>query len=401
MKKIALMTLVVMLAIFAFFYVQLNKLESAVSAKLAQYETTFHSFNLGILPQPYISFDKVRHNRISIEKLTGKFPLSTLLFGDVKLQEIDIQNLKLSENAQNAATIKMRFSDFSLDNITTDNIALSGDSQIVVELAKPLYGNNRIFNFHFMKGGVQRSDERKLVAYFDHVVLNEEKVGFVKTTLDLSQYTKHLTADIDSYCTAHSPCLAHLEYVSEPEQSAVAFSAKNYPIERLLTWLAFPKTMTGSADVEIAVQFAHSQIINGEFFFDAQNGELLGLNLLDLAGRYLPINWNDSELKEKTDLNTKYDHVTSLFKLNGHQLDIEKISLKTTALSGEGNGQVNLQSMQCDVNLTLRANNEKYSEFVLPLRFFNNCYSPQYEVLFDKNLRNQLKDLLKRKLGRE
>lgn len=401
MKKIALMTLVVLLAIFAFFYAQLNKLESAVSAKLAQYETTFHSFNLGILPQPYISFDKVRHNRISIEKLTGKFSLSTLLFGDVKLQEIDIQNLKLSENAQNAATIQMRFSDFSLDNITTDNIALSGDSQIVVELAKPLYGNNRIFNFHFMKGGVQRSDERKLVAYFDHVVLNEEKVGFVKTTLDLSQYTKHLTADIDSYCTTYSPCLAHLDYVSEPEQSAVAFSAKNYPIERLLTWLAFPKTMTGSADVEIAVQFAHSQIINGEFFFDAQNGELLGLNLLDLAGRYLPINWNDSELKEKTDLNTKYDHVTSLFKLNGHQLDIEKISLKTTALSGEGSGQVNLKSMQCDVNLTLRANNEKYSEFVLPLRFFNNCYSPQYEVLFDKNLRNQLKDLLKRKLGRE
>ena len=401
MKKIALMTLVVLLAILAFFYVQIHKLETMVATKLAQHETTFHAFNLGILPQPYISFDKVRHNRISIEKLTGKFPLSALLFGDVKLQEIDIQNLKLSENAQNAATIQMRFSDFSLDNITTDNIALSGDSQILVELAKPLYGNNRIFNFHFMKGGVQRSDERKLVAYFDHVVLNEEKVGFVKTTLDLSQYTKHLTADIDSYCTAHSPCLAHLDYVSEPEQSAVAFSAKNYPIERLLTWLAFPKTMTGSADVEIAVQFAHSQIINGEFFFDAQNGELLGLNLLDLAGRYLPINWNDSELKEKADLNTKYDHVTSLFKLNGHQLDIEKISLKTTALSGEGSGQVNLKSMQCDVNLTLRANNEKYSEFVLPLRFFSNCYSPQYEVLFDKNLRNQLKDLLKRKLGRE
>lgn len=401
MKKIALMTLVVMLAILALFYVQLNKLESAVSTKLAQHETTFHAFNLGILPQPYISFDKVQYNRISIEKLTGKFPLSAMLFGDVKLQEIDIQNLKLSENAQNAATIQMRFSDFSLGNITTDNISLSGDSQILVELAKPLYGNNRVFNFHFMKGGVQRSDERKLVAYFDHVVLNEEKVGFVKTTLDLSQYTKHLTADIDSYCTAHSPCLAHVDYVIEPEQSAVAFSAKNYPIERLLTWLAFPKTMTGSADVEIAVQFAHSQIINGEFFFDAQNGELLGLNLLDLAGRYLPINWNDSELKEKTDLKTKYDHVTSLFKLNGHQLDIEKISLKTTALSGEGSGQVNLKSMQCDVNLTLRANNEKYSEFVLPLRFFNNCYSPQYEVLFDKNLRNQLKDLLKRKLGRE
>ena len=66
MKKIALMTLVVMLAIFAFFYVQLNKLESAVSAKLAQYETVFQHFSIGFFPQPYVSFEGVKHNQISI-----------------------------------------------------------------------------------------------------------------------------------------------------------------------------------------------------------------------------------------------------------------------------------------------------------------------------------------------
>lgn len=398
MKKIAIITLVVILAIFAFFYVQIHKLETMVATKLAQHETTFQEFNLGVFPQPYISFDNVQHNRISIEKLIGKFPLSALFFGDVKLQEIDIQNVKLSENAQNSANIQMRFSDFSLDNITTDNIALNGDSQVFVELAKPLYGNNRILNFHFIKGSVQRSDERKLVAYFDHVVLNEEKVGFVKTELDLSQYTKHLTADIDSYCTANLPCTAHLDYVSEPEQSVVVFSAKNYPIERLLTWLTFPKTITGSADVEIAVQFAHSQIINGEFFFDAQNGELLGLNLLDLVGQYLPINWNEAELKEKVGLNTKYDQATGRLRLKGNQLDIEKMSLKNTALLGEGSGVVDLQSMQCSVDLNLQPTDKKYAEFVLPIRFFDSCYSPQYEVQFDKNLRSKIKDLIKRKL---
>lgn len=398
MKKIAMITLVVIFAIFAFFYVQIHKLETMVATKLAQHETTFQEFNLGVFPQPYISFDNVQHNRISIEKLIGKFPLSALFFGDVKLQEIDIQNVKLSENAQNSANIQMRFSDFSLDNITTDNIALNGDSQVFVELAKPLYGNNRIFNFHFIKGSVQRSDERKLVAYFDHVVLNKEKVGFVKTELDLSQYTKHLTADIDSYCTANLPCTAHLDYVSEPEQSAVVFSAKNYPIEPLLTWLTFPKTITGSADVEIAVQFAHSQIINGEFFFDAKNGELLGLNLLDLVGQYLPINWNEAELKEKVGLNTRYDQATGRLRLKGNQLDIEKMSLKNTALLGEGSGVVDLQSMQCSVDLNLQPTDKKYAEFVLPIRFFDSCYSPQYEVQFDKNLRSKIKDLIKRKL---
>jgi len=41
MKKIAIITLVVILAIFAFFYVQFQKLETKVTAKLAQHETHF------------------------------------------------------------------------------------------------------------------------------------------------------------------------------------------------------------------------------------------------------------------------------------------------------------------------------------------------------------------------
>ena len=166
----------------------------------------------------------------------------------------------------------------------------------------------------------------------------------------------------------------------------------------MLTWLTFPKTITGSADVEIAVQFAHSQIINGEFFFDAQNGELLGLNLLDLVGQYLPINWNEAELKEKVGLNTKYDQATGRLRLKGNQLDIEKMSLKNTALLGEGSGVVDLQSMQCSVDLNLQPTDKKYAEFVLPICFFDSCYSPQYEVQFDKNLRSKIKDLIKRKL---
>ena len=398
MKKIALMTLVVMLAISALFYIQLNKLESAVSTKLAQHETTFHAFNLGILPQPYISFDKVQYNRISIEKLTGKFPLSALLFGDVKLQEIDIQNLKLSENAQNAATIQMRFSDFSLGNITTDNISLSGDSQILVELAKPLYGNNRVFNFHFMKGGVQRSEERKLVAYFDHVVLNEEKVGFVKTTLDLSQYTKHLTADIDSYCTTRSPCLAHLDYASDPDQSAVSFRGKNYPIERLLALFNFPNTLTGNTDFDITAEFVQSQIKAGKFYFSAHEGELSGVNLLALVGQYLPINWNEAELKQKDKIKTPYEKLVTSFTLNESQLKIDRITLKTSTLLGQGSGQVDLNAMQCDIHLNLRLANEKYADLSLPIHFFDNCYSPRYELQINKDFRKKIKELIKLKL---
>jgi len=163
----------------------------------------------------------------------------------------------------------------------------------------------------------------------------------------------------------------------------------------------FPNTLTGNTDFDITAEFVQSRIKAGKFYFSAHDGELSGVNLLELAGQYLPINWQNTEVKQKDAIKTPYKKFVMSSMLQENQLKIDKILLKTTALSGEGSGQVNLKSMQCDVNLTLRANNEKYSEFVLPLRFFNNCYSPQYEVLFDKNLRNQLKDLLKRKLGRE
>ena len=114
MKKIAIITVVVILAIFAFFDVQIQKLETVVSAKLAQHETQFQVFSLGFFPQPYLAFENVKHNQISIEKLTGKFPLSALFSGNVKLQALEIQNAKWSKNAQNSADIQMRFSDFSL-----------------------------------------------------------------------------------------------------------------------------------------------------------------------------------------------------------------------------------------------------------------------------------------------
>ena len=62
MKKIAISLLIVLFAIFAFFYARIQKLETVITTTLAQHETTFQEFNMGIFPEPYISFDKVQHN---------------------------------------------------------------------------------------------------------------------------------------------------------------------------------------------------------------------------------------------------------------------------------------------------------------------------------------------------
>lgn len=396
MKKIALMTLVVMLAIFAFFYVQLNKLESAVSAKLAQYETVFQHFSIGFFPQPYVSFEGVKHNQISIEKLKGKFNFSALISGNLQLTQLDIQHIRFSDNALNSADIHMHFSDFNLDNFQQDRVLFNGPQSLMLEWDKPLYGDLQRFHFRFNKGEISRFAENDFAVVFEDAELNQQPLGTLRAEVDLSKYTKYVIADIISDCDF--VCIAHLDYASYPGQSAVSFRGKNYPIERLLALFNFPNTLTGNTDFDITAEFVQSQIKAGKFYFSAHEGELSGVNLLALVGQYLPINWNEAELKQKDKIKTPYEKLVTSFTLNESQLKIDRITLKTTALLGQGSGQVDLNAMQCDIHLNLSLANEKYADLSLPIHFFDSCYSPQYELQINKDFRKKIKELIKRKL---
>ena len=396
MKKIALMTLVVMLAIFAFFYVQLNKLESAVSAKLAQYETVFQHFSIGFFPQPYVSFEGVKHNQISIEKLKGKFNFSALISGNLQLTQLDIQHIRFSDNALNSADIHMHFSDFNLDNFQQDRVLFNGPQSLMLEWDKPLYGDLQRFHFRFNKGEISRFAENDFAVVFEDAELNQQPLGTLRAEVDLSKDTKYVTVDIISDCDL--VCIAHLDYTSDPDQSAVSFRGKNYPIERLLALFNFPNTLTGNTDFDITAEFVQSQIKAGKFYFSAHEGELSGVNLLALVGQYLPINWNEAELKQKDKIKTPYEKLVTSFTLNESKLKIDRITLKTTALLGQGSGQVDLNAMQCDIHLNLSLANEKYADLSLPIHFFDSCYSPQYELLINKDFRNKIKELIKRKL---
>ena len=396
MKKIALMTLVVMLAIFAFFYVQLNKLESAVSAKLAQYETVFQHFSIGFFPQPYVSFEGVKHNQISIEKLKGKFNFSALISGNLQLTQLDIQHIRFSDNALNSADMHIHFSDFNLDNFQPDRVLFNGSQSLMLEWDKPLYGDLKRFHFRFNKGEISRFAENDVAVVFEDAELNQQPLGTLRAEVDLSKYTKYVIADIISDCDF--VCIAHLDYASYPGQSAVSFRGKNYPIERLLALFNFPNTLTGNTDFDITAEFVQSQIKAGKFYFSAHEGELSGVNLLALVGQYLPINWNEAELKQKDKIKTPYEKLVTSFTLNESKLKIDRITLKTTALLGQGSGQVDLNAMQCDIHLNLSLANEKYADLSLPIHFFDSCYSPQYELQSNKDFRKKIKELIKRKL---
>ena len=394
MKKIAISLLIVLFAIFAFFYIQLNQLKNSIANHLAQYDIQVHDFSLSLLPQPTVNLSGLKYHQLSAENIEAKFALFPLFSGNPILEEVQITHFKLSEQALNHTNIHSRFTDFSLKNIFNQNIAFKGESAVALSLDKPLYGTNTQYQFAFSKGNINLNHQGKNLIQFVNARLNQQPLGYIETYVDFSKPIKTVNAYLQPDC---QNCLATFKFSHKELQSAVNFSGKNFPMEQLIALLNFPNTLTGKADFNIQLALTNSELTKGEFYFDAQNGEILGLNLLDMAAQYLPINYN-SDLTASRNMNTPYERLESRLSFENHLLKVDKMNLKTTALLAEGAGAIDLDNVQCDVNLTLRSTNEKYKKLALPIRFFDSCYSPQYKVNIDQNFRHQLKELIKEKL---
>ena len=394
MKKIAISLLIVLFAIFAFFYIQLNQLKNSIADHLAQYDIQVNDFSLSLLPQPTVNLSGLKYHQLSAENIEAKFALFPLFSGNPILEEVQITHFKLSEQALNHTNIHSRFTDFSLKNIFNQNIAFKGESAVALSLDKPLYGTNTQYQFAFSKGNINLNHQGKNLIQFVNARLNQQPLGYIETYVDFSKPVKTINAYLQPDC---QNCLATFKFSHKELQSAVNFSGKNFPMEQLIALLNFPNTLTGNADFNIQLTLTNSELTKGEFYFDAQNGEILGLNLLDMAAQYLPINYN-SDLTASRNMNTPYERLESRLSFENHLLKVDKMNLKTTALLAEGSGAIDLDNVQCDVNLTLRSTNEKYKKLALPIRFFDSCYSPQYKVNIDQNFRHQLKELIKEKL---
>ncbi|MDU5805220.1 MAG: AsmA-like C-terminal region-containing protein [Haemophilus parainfluenzae] len=361
MKKIAISLLIVLFSIFAFFYIQLNQLKNSIADHLTQYDIQAHDFSLSLLPQPTVNLSGLKYHQLSAENIDAKFALFPLLSGNPILEEIQITHFKLSEQALNHANIHGRFTDFSLKNIFNQNIAFKGESAVTLSLYKPLYGTNTQYQFAFSKGNINLNHQGKNLIQFVNARLNQQPLGYIETYVDFSKPVKTINAYLQPDC---QNCLATFKFSHKDLQSAVNFSGKNFPMAQLIALLNFPNTLTGNADFNIQLALTNSELTKGEFYFDAQNGEILGLNLLDMAAQYLPINYN-SDLTASRNMNTPYERLESRLSFENHLLKVDKMNLKTTALLGEGSGAIDLDNVQCDVNLTLRSTNEKYKKLVI------------------------------------
>ena len=84
MKKIALSLSIVVAAIFAFFYVQLQQAKSLLLEQLAQHDILVKSLKVDLIPQPHFSIEQLNYHTFSLTQTEGKVAFLPLFWCEVK-----------------------------------------------------------------------------------------------------------------------------------------------------------------------------------------------------------------------------------------------------------------------------------------------------------------------------
>ena len=390
MKKFALGVGIVALAIFSFLYIQLYRIQSSIGEQLAQQNIAVQSVNLSLFP-PALSLKNIKTTQFSVQELEAKLNFLPLFYGNAKLHSLNLQQITLNQNTQNSANISMDLAPFSLHQLLSQKVMLNGESHIRIEFNKPIYEKTKTFHFSFHKANLDFSTSESALLQFVDANLNNQPIGYIETHTAQQQMVTYIKPLCDN------DCLAVLKYQQIDNQSAVNFSGKYFPVKRLFALLNLPEVLSGHADFNIDFTFLHSQLIQGKLNILAQNGEILGVNLLDMVSQYFPINYNGDLLQNK-ELNTRFEQFYLQLFLQQNQLIAENIELKTPALLGQGKGIIDLNRMECNVDINLHSTDQRYQNLTLPINFFGNCSSPQYKINFTKKFRHQLIDAIKEKL---
>ena len=282
-------------------------------------------------------------------------------------------------------------------NLTADGIiatdGLRGNLKLSVQLAEAAYNQNKTFELEMLKFRFGKHSLAKYAMIADSVSINNTGLGSVRAEFYVP------SAQDDSYRLALYPsacrdCTASLAWQQQiGKKNQVQFRTMRFPLQSLLKILKLPVFGEGESEVEAKLLFERLIPQQGKFALNVADGKLRGLNILQLVGQYLPINYDESTLPD-----THFEQFSAIYDWNKTRVLIEKTALRSKDLYITGSGRVNTDDMQCDIRLNIGMSNPKYRELSLPMHFFDNCYSPQYKIEVNKNFREQLKDYIKQRI---
>ncbi|WP_116632420.1 hypothetical protein [Pasteurella langaaensis] len=445
MKKIGMGLSLIALAFFAFGVVQKGKIEENLTALLANSGVSVRHASINWLPSPNISLDSVQYESqqnqvINAEQIRVNLPWLDLLRGKVSLQDIVIVNGEFLANGE--PIFQKMNGELKLDSLSFDTTAkwlsayqkgnpleLAEPPHIVLSLRaenaeqdqftlnvngilrdkamalspselRVEFHQKRLFNtdklvLKIAKGNIDFAPEHSFSASLENIQVND--------SLDLSSLsaqfnqTKFWQGQIEIASAGNGQLNIQFNENSQRENNEILLTGKNLNTKEWLNAFNIPALILGNADLNAHLWAKNYVPVKGEVQAEIENGTISGLNLLALISQYLPVNYDEETIKSSL-ASTTFDKVVMDFTWMPESLLVHQADIFHPYFIAHNDGEIELKAGHCDFQTLLALNNPRYKNLKLPIHFFGDCQSPQYQVKFDRTFRDQLKNFLKEKL---
>ncbi|MCW9733343.1 hypothetical protein L5B97_07660 [Avibacterium sp. 20-15] len=360
----------------------------------------------------------------SIEKIVLDINFTALFGGNIEFNQIQISNGQFSSFSGQNINLTLKNTALSLQDISDlsplwerneiPNLSQSKSMEIIVlakkeasdlklqgklqvekgylifsalqgqwQFAQPLYANVKAFTFSNTKARLSLEEERYLLS-FNHLTVNNTLFSKGKIQLAFQPHFIYGQADLLSqgkFNFYFSQMPSHLEFI-----------AQNVLFEQWLNVLQLPSVATGIAQLEGKLFFNQHSMTEGNLKAIVTNGKVKNLNLLAIIAQRFPINFDEQALQN---MHTDFTQLKANLHWEPQQIQWKDLQLESGYFRLVGEGVMSPVNQQCDFLLNLGLQEKKYQSIKLPLHFFGNCTSPQYEIKSIDNWKNQLRNLLK------
>ncbi|PJG84167.1 hypothetical protein [Caviibacterium pharyngocola] len=441
-RRIALPCVLFIIAIFSVIYIQETRLERQFVQALQKQNVQFEDVDFQLFPIPKITlqnasaqFDKERS--FFFEKINVELSPLAAFIGKVRLEQIELQRGKLTKPNFSEVNLTIKptalylkdlpdvvkyfqtgctgevemsdkwryFVDFEGKDKYRNHLKSSGEIafngpdtefknfSLNLDLYQPLYADDKQFYFKLDQGilSTHKDGHKVLLSYNLHI--NDELFTYINASFIREE------KDLLLYLLNNNKAFIKINLLSfyADRSGLVLVSGKDLDVNKWLNALKLPQILSGKVDFDAELAFFEQRINQGKAHFTIQNGEFSGLNILSIVSNHLPINYDPAQLQNA---NSAFERLEGKLRWEPTRLWIDELFGEDKRIRLSGRGIVELPDVTCDITLELKAQEEKYRKFGLPIRFFDQCAAPQYEILLNGNLREQIRDFLKEKFRR-
>ncbi|MDG6894182.1 hypothetical protein [Volucribacter amazonae] len=391
MKKVIALFVGLVCIVITLFYIKVQNLKADLAEALQHQQIVVSSPNLSLQFFPLaLVAENVKIQpplltpwQVDIPRIELQIDFFSLLQNQIKVDQIHIINGKLFSSQHNAS-----------DPVENINLILKPTALFLTELFSSTINQGDFatqgrfiykkqpYQFHLVRGKWFIKQPQGYQFYADELEINQatlEKVAI--QYLPSRIYFRSQQGNIDFY----------------RQQKGYALVGENVDIYAFWATLDIRSILTGKGKLTGFLQFENARLPIGELSFEIYQGKINGINLFNLMAQYFPINYDEQQLARQQ-INTDFDIGRAYLVWDQQKLWVKDLAIQTSALQLTGLGEVGLLNGQCDFQAHLTLNQPKYSTLRLPIHFFGDCHSPQYKIEMDKELRNNLKQMLKRHL---